>query len=225
MLKIFNSLTKNIAPFTPASSNKVKVYCCGPTVYGYQHIGNLRTYLFEDVLVRTLRLLSYTVEHVMNITDVGHLVSDADAGEDKMLLAARREKKKSHEIADYYTAQFFHDSAKLNIKRPDVVCKATEHIQEMIELIQRIEANGYAYVANGNVYFDVAKFKEYGKMANLDLESSRLELVLMLMNLNAHLLISCCGLRTLSLRIRSYSGIRHGGVDIQVGTLSVAPCR
>lgn len=170
MLKIFNSLPKNIVPFISASTNKVKVYCCGPTVYGYQHIGNLRTYLFEDVLVRTLRLLSYTVEHVMNITDVGHLVSDADAGEDKMLLAARREKKKSHEIADYYTAQFFQDSAKLNIKRPDVVCKATEHIQEMIELIQRIEANGYAYVANGNVYFDVAKFKEYGKMANLDLE-------------------------------------------------------
>lgn len=170
MLKIYNSLSKNIDSFIPASANQVKVYCCGPTVYGYQHIGNLRTYLFEDVLVKTLRLLGYAVEHVMNITDVGHLVSDADAGEDKMLLAARREKKKSHEIADYYTAQFFQDSAKLNIRRPDVVCKATEHIQEMIELIQRIEANGYAYVANGNVYFDVAKFKEYGKMANLDLE-------------------------------------------------------
>lgn len=170
-LNIFNTLTKKIEEFKPLVDGKVKTYCCGPTVYLFQHIGNFRTYIFEDILVRTLRYADYEVNHVMNITDVGHLVSDADDGEDKMLVAARREEKKSFEIAQFYTDRFFKDAEKLNIKKPDVVCKATDHINEMIELIKKIEANGYAYFANGNVYFDVQKDKDYGKLAGLNLDA------------------------------------------------------
>ena len=163
-------MTRAMEAFTPIKPGEVGIYCCGPTVYNFQHIGNLKTYVFEDVLVRTLRYAGYKVKHVMNITDVGHLVSDGDEGEDKMLVAMRREGKTSHDIAEYYTQIFFDDSKALHIKRPDIVCKATDHIQEMIELIKRIEEAGYAYLANGNVYFDVAKFKSYGKLALLDLE-------------------------------------------------------
>lgn len=170
-IKLFNTLTRSIEPFTPRVQGNIGIYCCGPTVYNFQHIGNLKTYIFEDVLVRTLRRAGYQVKHVMNITDVGHLVSDADDGEDKMLVAMRREKKKSHEIAQYYTDIFFDDCQKLNIKRPDIVCKATDHIQEMIELSKKIEANGYAYFSNGNLYFDVARFPEYGKLALLKLDT------------------------------------------------------
>ena len=169
-INIYNTLTRKVEPFKPISNNEVKIYCCGPTVYLFQHIGNFRTYIFEDVLVRTLRFAGYKVNHVMNITDVGHLVGDADDGEDKMLMAARREKKKSFEIAEFYTDRFFDDARKLNIKKPDVVCKATDHIQEMIDLTKKIEENGYAYFANGNVYFDVMKDKNYGKLAGLNLE-------------------------------------------------------
>ncbi len=154
----------------PVNPGRIGIYCCGPTVYNFQHIGNMKTYIFEDLLVRMLRRAGYAVTHVMNITDVGHLVSDADEGEDKMAVAVKREKKTSHEIADFYTAAFFKDSDLLHVKRPDVVCKATGHIGDMIELIKRIEANGYTYVADGNVYFDVAKFAAYGKLARLDLE-------------------------------------------------------
>ncbi|MCC6220905.1 MAG: cysteine--tRNA ligase [Deltaproteobacteria bacterium] len=168
-IAFYNSLSKQIEALAPLEANKVRIYCCGPTVYNYQHIGNLRTYIFEDVLVRVLRYAGYEVLHVMNITDVGHLVSDADEGEDKMLLAAKRERKTSHEIAEYYTAVFLNDCRLLNISRPSVICKATEHIAEMIELIRRLEANGMAYQAGGNVYFDVSKFSTYGKLAGLDL--------------------------------------------------------
>lgn len=170
-VRLFNTLTRSIEEFSPIDPALVGLYCCGPTVYGYQHIGNFKTFIFEDLLVRTLRYAGYPVRHIMNITDVGHLTGDGDEGEDKMALAMRREKKKSHEIADYYTNKFFEDWDALGLVRPDVVCKATDHIQEMIELIKRIEDNGFAYFADGNVYFDVMKFKEYGKLARLDLDT------------------------------------------------------
>lgn len=169
-VKLYNTLTRDLETFTPRIQGKAGIYCCGPTVYNYQHIGNLKTYIFEDVLARALRFAGYDVNHVMNITDVGHLVSDADEGEDKMMVAMKREKKKSHEIADFYTEVFFDDCKALNIRRPDVVCKATDHITEMIELIKRIETNGFTYFNGGNLYFDVSKCSDYGKLAKLDLE-------------------------------------------------------
>jgi len=170
-LHLFNTLTRAIEPFQPIVPDSVSIYCCGPTVYNFQHIGNMRTYIFEDLLVRTLRRAGYAVNHVMNITDVGHLVSDADDGEDKMAVAARREKKSSAEIAAYYTQVFFDDCAKLHVLRPTTVCKATEHIQEMIDLIRRLEQRGMTYLAGGNVYFDVSKLTDYGKLAKLDIEN------------------------------------------------------
>lgn len=166
---LFNTLSRQLEEFTPVKPGEVSVYCCGPTVYSYQHIGNLRTYMFEDVLIRMFKRAGYRVHHVMNITDVGHLVSDADDGEDKMLVAAKREGKSSLEIAEYYTRVFFEDCKKLNIRRPDTVCKATEHIQDMIALIQRLEQRGFTYTAGGNVYFDISKLPDYGKLARLDL--------------------------------------------------------
>ena len=172
-VRLFNTLTRSVEALKPLSPPEVRVYCCGPTVYGFQHIGNFRTFLFEDLLVRTLRFAGYNVRHVMNITDVGHLVSDQDEGEDKMLLAARREKKKSEEIAEFYTSKFFEDWDRLHLLRPDIVCKATEHIPEMIDLIKRIESNGKTYVNGGNVYFDVEKCADYGKLAKLDLSAQK----------------------------------------------------
>jgi cysteinyl-tRNA synthetase len=170
-VKLFNTLTRSVDLFNPISPGRVGIYCCGPTVYNFQHIGNLRTYVFEDLLARTLRFAGYEVKHVMNITDVGHLVSDADDGEDKMAVASRREKKSSQEIAEHYTQIFFEHCAWLNIIRPNVVCKATEHITQMVDLIGRLEKKGSAYCAGGNVYFDVTTFPEYGRLAKLDLES------------------------------------------------------
>jgi cysteinyl-tRNA synthetase len=167
---LFNTLSRQIEELSTLVPGEVRLYCCGPTVYNFQHIGNLRTYIFEDLLVRTLRAAGYSVKHVMNITDVGHLVSDGDEGEDKMLVAMRREKKKSAEIAEYYTDIFFKHCAQLAINKPDIVCKATDHIKEMIELIKRIEERGCTYVSGGNVYFDISKLPDYGKLARLDLE-------------------------------------------------------
>lgn len=172
-IRFFNTLTRAVDTFEPIQQEQVRIYCCGPTVYNYQHIGNLRTYIFEDTLVRALRYAGHQVQHVMNITDVGHLVSDADDGEDKMLVAMRREGKTSEQIADFYTKIFFDDCGKLNIRRPDVVCKATEHIAEMIDMIGQLEKRGFAYQAGGNVYFDVAKFSAYGELAKLDLSTLR----------------------------------------------------
>jgi len=168
---LFNTMSRTVETFSSLHGKEVKVYCCGPTVYNFQHIGNLRTYIFEDLLVRTLRYAGYSVKHVMNITDVGHLVSDADDGEDKMLVASKREGKSSYEIAEHYTAIFFEHCKWLNISPPNVVCKATEHIEEMIALIRELEKRGAAYLSGGNVYFDVSKSADYGKLAGLDLES------------------------------------------------------
>ncbi len=144
------------------------MYTCGPTVYNYAHIGNLRTYLFEDLLRRTLEHDGYAVTHVMNVTDIGHLTDDADEGEDKMVKSAREKGMSVWEIASFYTKAFFEDLARLNIELPTVVCRATDHIPEMVELVKRLEARGFTYEAGGNVYFDISKFPEYGRMALLD---------------------------------------------------------
>ncbi|MHC1721165.1 MAG: cysteine--tRNA ligase [Clostridiaceae bacterium] len=167
---VFNSNGKEKEEFIPVRENHVGLYTCGPTVYNYAHIGNLRTYIFEDILKKSFEYLNYDVNHVMNITDVGHLQSDADTGEDKMELGAKRENKTVWEIAKYYEEAFFDDCNKLNIKRPTVVCRATEHIKEMIELVQLLEKKGYTYIADGNVYFEIDKFKDYNKLANLSME-------------------------------------------------------
>ncbi|MEM4271123.1 MAG: cysteine--tRNA ligase, partial [Candidatus Pacearchaeota archaeon] len=146
------------------------MYSCGPTVYWYQHIGNLRTYIFSDILKRVLLYNGFKVKHVMNITDVGHLTSDADTGKDKMELAAEREHKKASEIVEFYWKIFKEDFKKLNIIEPEIWCKATEHIKEQIELIKKLEEKGYTYKTKDGIYFDTSKFKDYGKLARLKKE-------------------------------------------------------
>ena len=158
---LYNSLSHKKELFTPNSPDEVKMYTCGPTVYHYAHIGNLRTYIMEDVLEKALRYLGYNVKRVMNITDVGHLASDADTGEDKMLKGAKRENKSVMEIAKFYTDAFFADCDKLNIKRPDVVQPATGCIDEYIKIVSGLLDKGFAYVAGGNVYFDTSKLDKY----------------------------------------------------------------
>ncbi len=169
-LRVFNTMGREIQEFIPIEEGKVGMYTCGPTVYNYAHIGNLRTYIFEDILRRTLEYLGYKVTHVMNVTDVGHLTDDADEGEDKVLKSAREKGKTVWEIAEFYTKAFFNDIERLNIEKPSIVCKATEHINDMIELIKRIEKNGYTYMSGGNLYYDISKFKNYGKLALLNIE-------------------------------------------------------
>ena len=167
-LRIFNTLGRQVQEFVPRTEGAVRLYSCGPTVYDYATIGNFRTFIFVDVLRRTLSALGYEVRHMMNITDVGHLASDADEGEDKMVAGARREGTTVWEIAAFYTERFFADAAALNLLRPHVVAKATEHIPDMIALIRRLEERGFTYVAGGNVFFDVARFARYGELALLD---------------------------------------------------------
>ena len=158
---LYNSLSHKKELFVPNSPDLVKMYTCGPTVYHYAHIGNLRTYIMEDVLEKALRYMGYPVKRVMNITDVGHLASDADTGEDKMLKGARRENKSVMQIAQYYTEAFFADCEKLNIKKPDVVEPATNCIDAYIGMVQRLLDNGKAYVEGGNVYFNTATLNQY----------------------------------------------------------------
>ena len=160
-MKLYNSLSHRKEEFVTNEPGKVKMYTCGPTVYHFAHIGNLRSYIMEDVLEKYLRYSGYDVTRVMNITDVGHLSSDADTGEDKMLKGARREHKTVMEIAKYYTDAFFADCAKLNIKTPDVVQPATGCIEDFIKVISKLIEDGYAYLAGGNVYFDTSKLKQY----------------------------------------------------------------
>ncbi len=158
---LYNSLTRTRQEFVPNEEGRVSMYTCGPTVYHYAHIGNLRSYIMEDVLEKYLRYAGYDVTRVMNITDVGHLTSDADTGEDKMLKGAKREKKTVLEIAKFYTDAFFADCAKLNIKTPDVVAPATTCIDEFIKVIGTLIEKGYAYEAGGNIYFDTSRLREY----------------------------------------------------------------
>ncbi|MGI9322559.1 MAG: cysteine--tRNA ligase, partial [Pseudomonadales bacterium] len=160
-------------PFEPLAQGRAGVYCCGPTVYDFAHIGNLRTYLFEDLLVRVLRANGYQVQLVMNITDVGHLTSDADTGEDKMEVSARRTGKTAWELADYYTDAFRQDMARLNIVAPDVWCKATEHIDDQIAFISEMEAKGFTYSTDDGIYFDSTKLDDYGYLARLDIDGLR----------------------------------------------------
>lgn len=173
MLKLYNTMSHTVEPFEPLDPPRVGLYTCGPTVYNYAHIGNLRTYLFEDVLKRTLIYCGYRVQHVMNVTDVGHLVSDADEGEDKMELGARREGKSVWEIADHYWQAFRRDLAALRVLEPDIWCKATDHIQDMIEQIQVLERKGFTYRTEDGIYFDTSKLPDYGKLARLDREQLR----------------------------------------------------
>jgi cysteinyl-tRNA synthetase len=163
-------MSRSLEEFKPIQDGKVGMYCCGPTVYNYAHIGNLRTYLFEDLLKRTLIADGYKVKHVMNITDVGHLTGDSDEGEDKMEKRSRETGKSVWDIAAFYTDAFFSDEAKLNIIRPTVVCKATDNIREMIEMIKRLEEGGHTYISGGNVYFSIDSIDDYGKLARLKLD-------------------------------------------------------
>lgn len=169
-LQLYNTLTRKKEDFKSLVPHSVMLYCCGPTVYNYAHIGNLRTYLFEDILRRVLEYNGYQVKHVMNITDVGHLTSDEDEGEDKLELGAKREGKTPWEIAEYYTQAFFEDTAKLNILKPTIVCRATEHIAQIIDMVKVLEAKGYTYISEGNVYFNISKFPYYIDLGRLKLE-------------------------------------------------------
>lgn len=164
-MKIYNTLTKSVEEFVPRDKDEVKMYTCGPTVYNYAHIGNLRTYIFEDIFEKTLNYIGYNVKRVMNITDVGHMTSDADAGEDKMLKGAKREGKSVLEIAQYYTEAFLDDINKLNIKKPATIEKASDLIEDYIKIITKLLETGYAYVSNGNVYFDITKANDYYKLS------------------------------------------------------------
>ena len=164
-MKLYNTLNHKIEDFIPHNKSLVTMYTCGPTVYHYAHIGNLRTYIFEDILEKTLRYIGYDVKRCMNITDVGHMTSDGDTGEDKMLKGAEREHKTVWQIAEFYTNEFKKDTEKLNIKWPDIVSKATDNIDEYIKIITKLLEDGYAYEAAGNIYFDVAKVNNYYQLS------------------------------------------------------------
>ncbi len=164
-MKIYNTLSKEIEEFIPHDGNKVKMYTCGPTVYNFAHIGNLRTYIFEDILEKGLSYLGYDVTRAMNITDVGHLTSDGDTGEDKMAKGAKREGKTVYEIAEFYTNAFLDDMRSLNIKVPSIIEKASDNIDIYIKMIQKMIDEDYAYISNGNVYFDISKAKDYYKLS------------------------------------------------------------
>ena len=169
-IKLYNTLTRKEENFTPLEGNEVRIYSCGPTVYSYAHIGNFRSYVFMDNLRRVLKYNGYNLKHVMNITDVGHLESDADEGEDKMEKAARKENKNPYEIAEFYTKAFFADMDKLNIDKPEIIAKATEHIPEMLEYVKEIIKNGYAYETSKGIYFDISKLDKYPVLSNRNLD-------------------------------------------------------
>ena len=170
---LYNTLTKKKEQFIPLNPKEVKIYSCGPTVYKDATIGNMRTNIFQDILRRVLKYNGYKIKHVMNITDVGHLVSDADEGEDKMLKSAREENKTPQEIAEHYTKLFFEDLKSLNIETPEIICKATEHIPEMIEYVKKLIENGYAYETSTAIYFDVSKLDKYGILSGINLEEQK----------------------------------------------------
>lgn len=170
-MKVYNSLTRTVEEFIPRNGNIVNLYTCGPTVYHFAHIGNLRTYIFEDILEKGLSYVGYDVKRVMNITDVGHMTNDSDTGDDKMLQGAKREHKTVYEIADFYTQAFFADTEKLNITKPKIVEKASDHIEFYIKMIEKLLKDGFAYVAsNSNVYFDVQRAGEYYKLSGKNSE-------------------------------------------------------
>ena len=167
-IKLYNTLSRRKEIFKPIKKGFVGIYTCGPTVYWYQHIGNLRSYIFADVLKRVFLYDKYKVKHVINVTDVGHLTSDADEGEDKMEKAVLREHKKAEVIANFYWQEFKNDFKKLNIAEPNIWCKATQHIKEQIKLIKKLEKKGVTYKTSDGIYFDTSKLKDYGKLAKLN---------------------------------------------------------
>jgi cysteinyl-tRNA synthetase len=169
-LQLFDTYSRQIREFQPLDPAEVKIYACGPTVYDYAHIGNLRTYLFEDILRRTLEYAGYKVKHVMNITDVGHLTSDADTGEDKMEKGSKRTGMTAWELADHYSEAFKNNLAALNVLEPDIWCKATDHIQEQIEFVQEIEKRGFVYRTSDGIYFLSQKLNDYGHLARLNVD-------------------------------------------------------
>ena len=173
MLKIYNTLSRTKEEFVPIDEKAVRMYSCGPTVYSYAHIGNMRTYVFMDIFRRTLKYDGYKIKGVMNITDVGHLLSDGDDGEDKMEKASREQKKTPWEIAAFYTDVFFKDLAKLNIGKPEIIAKATDHITDMINYVKALEDKGYGYEIDDGIYFDIDKFPSYGKLSRLNLEDQQ----------------------------------------------------
>ena len=175
-LKLYNTMSKEKETFSPLNKSEARIYACGPTVYHYQHIGNLRNYLFNDILKRVLLFNKYKVKQVINITDVGHLTSDEDSGEDKMIKTLKREKLDISEeslltLAKKYEAVWQNDMVKINILPAEVYCKATEHVKDMVEMIEKIEKNGFSYESDSCVYFDISKFKDYNKLARLKLEN------------------------------------------------------
>lgn len=172
-IKFYNTLTKTKEEFKPLEGNTVRIYSCGPTVYKDASIGNMKSYIFMDTLRRVLKYNGYGLKHAMNITDVGHLVSDGDEGEDKMEKAAKEEAKTPLEIAKYYTEKFLEDFDRLNIDRPEIICKATDHIQDMIEYVQKLLDNGYAYETSTAIYFDVSKLDKYGILSGIDLRNQK----------------------------------------------------
>ncbi len=165
-MQLYNTLTRKIEDFIPWDKNQVTMYTCGPTVYHFAHIGNLRTYIMEDILEKTLNYVGFNVKRCMNITDVGHLSSDADTGDDKMVKSAKKEHKSVLEIAKYYTDAFFEDFKALNIKKPEIISPATSNIDEYIKIIEKLLEDGYAYAAGGNIYFDTSKLKNYYVLTN-----------------------------------------------------------
>jgi cysteinyl-tRNA synthetase len=169
-MRLYNSLSRSIEEFTPLHDNKVGMYACGPTVYDFQHIGNYRKYIGDDVLHRVLKANGYELKHVMNITDVGHLVSDEDTGEDKMEKGARQSGRTVWEVAQFYEEDFWQALDSLNVIRPDVVARATGHIGEQIKLIQKLEEKGYTYKTDQAIYFDISKFPEYTKLSHQKLD-------------------------------------------------------
>lgn len=172
-LFFYNTLTGKKEKFIPINKNEVKMYSCGPTVYSYAHIGNFRTYIFVDSLRRTLEYNGYKMKHVMNITDVGHLTSDADTGEDKMEKAAKKEGKDPYEIAKFYANAFMNDMGKLHIEKPEIITKATDNIPQMIELVEEIIKNGYGYETSKGIYFDVSKLDKYPVLSNNSVEGQQ----------------------------------------------------
>ena len=168
-VRLFNTLSRTVEKFEPIDDYQVKMYACGPTVYNFAHIGNLRSYIFEDILKRVLNASGYDVFHVMNVTDVGHLTSDEDSGDDKMELRAKRENKTAFEIADFYLNAFKKNLSDLNILEPDIYCKATDNIKEQIDFVKTLEEKGFTYIISDGVYFDTSKISDYGRLSNIDI--------------------------------------------------------
>ena len=207
-LRVFNTMGREMQDFVPITPGFVGFYGCGPTVYNYAHIGNLRAYVFLDILDRTLSYLGYDKKHVMNITDIGHLTGDDDSGEDKIVKTAKERHQSVLEVAQFYTDVFFKDLDALNIRRPDVVCKATDHVSDMIELIKRIEANGHTYMPiteSSQTSASTIKRQERGSAS---------------MKTNAIPTISYCGLQNRNLKIRRCRGKAPGEKAIPAGTSS-----